>query len=344
MNRFGNPGSSECGTMWTCCFLLLASIVSAPAFAQSGVLKPNAGEDRVGETYGEPTPGSVLDSVAGYAAHFIPPGPGVDGTTSMPRRTFAQSAGVVSNQLGYEAAFLVERVTSGFKPQRVIDGDWKRVVNTKAIPYCAVCYIESDWPDGSGTAGTAFFVGKRVLLTNAHNVYDRRRKTWANVVRIYPGRDGAASPFNADVWQTAHIPTPYTTAKDADKEDYDIAWIVLPSKTLFNKIGYTFGFMSTTDSKLTALDLNSAGYPGTKNAEQWRDFETKNQIVRPMQFDHYHDIVGGNSGSPMYWIEKKERYAVGVNTWEYTERRANGATRITKEYYDYTKQFIKQNP
>jgi V8-like Glu-specific endopeptidase len=67
------------------------------------------------------------------------------------------------------------------------------ITNTQQSPYSSICYIRTDWQDGSATRGSGVVVGINDVLTALHVVYDATRGGWARDVIIYPGTD--TSPF-----------------------------------------------------------------------------------------------------------------------------------------------------
>jgi V8-like Glu-specific endopeptidase len=291
---------------------------------------PTALLDMIGERLASPATPTAIPGLVQY----LPPSAGARASS------FADA---LAEDAGYRTGQMIESLTSfGFDPQRIIDGDWTEVENTKAAPYKAVCHIEMTWFDGSQTSGTAFFVGPRVLITNAHNLSKSDKPSRIPMgVEVNPGRDGNRRPFGSATAIRYAVPWEWSYGGHENDENYDIGWIILEDRTLYKRMGYHFGYQTTTDSHLRSWNLNSAGYPNPyhSNFRQFKDHEAKDQVVFPASFRHYHDGLQGSSGSPMYAVRNGNRFAVGVTCAESTgEKKFNIATRMTKRFFDYTRQ------
>jgi V8-like Glu-specific endopeptidase len=67
------------------------------------------------------------------------------------------------------------------------------ITDTRQSPYSSICYIRTDWSDGTATQASGVVVGFNDVLTALHAVYDVNRGGWAKDVIIYPGTD--TSPY-----------------------------------------------------------------------------------------------------------------------------------------------------
>ncbi|MEZ6057589.1 MAG: trypsin-like serine protease [Planctomycetaceae bacterium] len=284
----------------------------------------------------------------------------IDGLDHSPVPSFAQRLELAAKKLANDTKVaageavdeFVDSLTGPFSSLyshiEVIVGNptWKRVSNTKAKTYRSVCYLEMTFPYGNRIA-TASLVGKRVLVSNAHCVYSSELGEWATSIRVVPGKNSTGSssePYGSLTTSLYYTPYAWTYGSESNR-DYEISWIILPSATLYNKVGYYFGYKTTTDSELRTMNLNMSGYPGKKNIEQWREYVKTDQVVYTNQFKHYFDTVGGSSGSPMYQLKSGSRYIVGVNCAEVTSAPVyNIATRMTSSYFNITKDFKAQYP
>ncbi len=56
-------------------------------------------------------------------------------------------------------------------------------------PYSAICYVQSDWSDGSSSRASAVVVGTNDVLTALHVVYQKDHGGWATKVTIIPAAD-----------------------------------------------------------------------------------------------------------------------------------------------------------
>lgn len=224
-----------------------------------------------------------------------------------------------------------------------------QVTNTQTTPFKSVCRIEVSWPSPhKATFGTGSFVGKRVVMTSAHVIYNRSRGGWATSVRVVPGKNGSSKqpePYGAATHYTLYAPDTYT--RDGDDAS-DIGWIILRDATLWNRVGYAFGYGTLTDSEMKTVNLNTAGYPGDKPVgTMWQEYNTKDQLLdqKAGLFTHYFDVAGGQSGSPMYQLTSGSRYVRGIIEAEFTSGTPrNSGVRITSTWKKWTDDFKKQYP
>ena len=92
----------------------------------------------------------------------------------------------------------------------VLPGDNReRVADSTTTPARWVGQIETTWPSGPVTYGTATLIGDRSVLTCAHNFYDRTADRYCRSVRFTPGcnrsRTGAPEEvfgrYDLDTWE-----------------------------------------------------------------------------------------------------------------------------------------------
>jgi V8-like Glu-specific endopeptidase len=67
------------------------------------------------------------------------------------------------------------------------------VTNRTTPPYSSICYVRTEWADGTASRASAVIVGYNDVLTALHAVYDREKGGWATKVTISPAAD--TSPF-----------------------------------------------------------------------------------------------------------------------------------------------------
>lgn len=301
-------------------------------------------ELRRSRTYAPALAEMVVDRMGGSAKPY----PGLVGS---PAPSVGEKASLLAGALAEDAGFrigqTVQAVLSGFNPSIIIDGDWTKVTNAKATPYKGTCHIESTWGDGSQSSGTAFFVGRRVLLTNAHNCWSGSKTgNWASSIEVNPARKGDTRPYGSANCTNFWVPTEWVSGSEGNR-DFDIAWLILDDRTLYNRVGYYIGYKTSTTTALTGYNLNVNGYPNPYawNFQMYKDYETKNNVVSTSQFQHYCDTLGGSSGSCCYVILDGSRYCVGVHCAGSTgSTKFNVATRMTKRYFDSTKDFKADYP
>lgn len=247
-------------------------------------------------------------------------------------------AAALAEDAGYRMGQTIESMASiGVEPQRIIDGDWALVQNSRLTPFKAVCHIKCTWFDGSTSHGTAFFVSPRVLITNAHNAWlGRKPSHYPSQIVVSPGRQGNLRPFGSATVTNYWVPWEWSNGHEGEKA-YDIAWLILDDRTLYKRVGYHFGYRATTDAQLKSWNLNVSGYanPQFFKFRQHKDHETRDQVVLASWFRHFLDTQPGSSGSPVYAILDGKRFAVGVHAAAGPEK-YNLATRMTKQYESET--------
>lgn len=334
---------------------VLPAALTALALLASGTVA--AQESSQPDTYAASTDSRMYPAVLDRLTNaYLRTSKAPQGTVASPAPTFQQQAACFVSALIEEACYRVRSTVAAIlgdlNPMQIIDGDWKKVEDTTKLPYKAICHIAPKFRKGSNAPvvleGTAFFVGPRVLLTNAHNLYRDNVGGWAKEIRIAPGRNGNSEPYESQT-----VISTFVVAGEwigTPTNDFDIGWIILPDSTLYDRVGYAFGYKTTTDTFLKGSTLNTAGYPdsSTYKYRMYYDSETKDQAVSPKQFKHWLDTSSGSSGSPLYYIDSKVRYVVGVHCAHSASTnpkdRFNVGTRMTKQYYDWTRDIIKSNP
>jgi len=138
------------------------------------------------------------------------------------------------------------------------------VTNTLELPYSAICYVRTDWPDGSSTRASGVVVGINDMLTALHVVYDESRGGWAKDLVVYPGTDtvpNITAPFGVftDVGSMVGRAPNWDLNGDGlltDEESQgDLALVGFKSP-----IGDTTGWLPVTDMQFSFSGV-LAGYP-----------------------------------------------------------------------------------
>jgi glutamyl endopeptidase len=259
-----------------------------------------------------------------------------------PLPSFGDRVSMASQQMVADAKVSVQefvnRVSGNTMTPSIIVGtdQRQRITNTSAVPYRGICNLRVTWKNGQVSTGTGFFVGRRVLLTNGHMVYNASRGGWYSSIQVTPGRNGSQTPFGSQFALRAYTNNGYI---NTGSTDYDMAWVILPDATLFNRVGYSFGYETNSDATLRSMRLNLSGYHGDKNGEQWWMFGGGNQVVSAMQFRHFLDTMPGASGSPMWRYDpNRGRFVVGVHAAGNSSTATNFACRMTSTYFNTTSQ------
>lgn len=222
-----------------------------------------------------------------------------------------------------------------------------RIVETNEAPWRMVCALAIDGPWGA-FLGTGWLVGPRTIITAGHCVYDTKQMGgWANKITIAPGQDGDERPYGS--FDSTKFSTVDLWVKNQDP-DFDISAIHL-AEPVGDRVGW-FQVASLTDDQLKDYMLNVSGYPAQPGGgtQQWW---AKNRIreVTPRRIFYDVDTSGGQSGAPVYIIEKEgapptvvgiHAYGVG-GTPQSIPLQVNSAPRIIPEVVAQIEAWIGQD-
>lgn len=202
-------------------------------------------------------------------------------------------------------------------------------------------HMRSDQPDASGTG---CFIAPTVVLTAAHNLYDKRYGGQATSVRFFPAIDEKNAHFGEARVREFYYPKEYTQTK---KEDYGILILEAP---FGDETGY-FGLGLFLQDDIRKFAVSVIGYPGDKitrddagNSYQlWgmtgpvkkvdRDYITYDEI----------DTYKGQSGSPVCCNAGDDYYIVGIHVMGDKEKSENMATLLTKARYQRIDSWVKES-
>lgn len=324
-------------------------VCAGSAFGQS------AYQGRVALSERESSGSYAADTLEMIIAHAMPSPPPPHGLMQNPQPSVAVQASDLTESLFEDAGYRIGETFDpflgrGFEPEQTVDGDWIRVKDAEVAPYKAVCHIETTWEDGTVTSGTASFVGRRVLVTAGHCLFDGIHDGWARSVKITPARKGELGrPFGFDVCRRLAAPAEWIIS-DGKNLQYDIGWLILSTRKLHNRVDFHFGVRAASESRLEAFDLFSASYPEAqaRGYRMYRDFETRNQIVVENYVHHYHDTLGGSSGCPLYLKAGGDYDIVAVHSHEPVDPLGitdwNTGVRMTGENIAKTRLYNQQYP
>jgi glutamyl endopeptidase len=213
----------------------------------------------------------------------------------------------------------------GFSPSVIIgDDDRAKVASTTTFPERAQVLIELSDGRCSGA-----MIAKDLVLTAGHCVHSGGQ--WATSVTVYPGKDGAASPYGSCRAKTLYSVVGWT--RDADP-NYDFGAIKLdcPIGARTGWLGY---YWQPTTLAGTAARISS--YPGDKPLEQWSHTD---QVRRdsPLKTYYFTDTKGGNSGSSVFTSQGPAGCngpcVHTVHAYGEQANQRNSGTRITKALFD----------
>ena len=146
----------------------------------------------------------------------------------------------------------------------------------------------------SGGSCTGWFISKDTVVTAGHCVHSGAGGNWRTNVKVFPGRNGSASPYGSCTAKRLHSVSGWTNSSD---ETYDYGAIRL-NCTIGNTVGW-FGFFWQAAS-LNGLPATIAGYPDDKSVQQWKAVGTI-AATQTRQVFYKNDTRPGQSGAPVYY-------------------------------------------
>lgn len=220
---------------------------------------------------------------------------------------------------------------SGNLPEVIIGTDDRKRINpTTCFPWRAICSLVMRTKTGKTYIGTGWMVGPGTVMTAGHCVYFHEEGGWPEYIDVIPGKNGSLQTYGVIRSKSFRSVKGWTRNKNRNN---DYGAIILDTK-IGNTVGY-FGYATRSDSFIKGRNLNLSGYPGDKGGTtQWyHSKEAKSVNDRVITYDI--DTMGGQSGSPVWFVENGNRYAIGIHTHGPTG--GNSATRIVKAVFDNIK-------
>jgi len=218
----------------------------------------------------------------------------------------------------------------------VIGADDRVQINpTTSYPWRAICSLLIRSKTGKNYIGTGWMVGPGTVITAGHCLYLHDEGGWAQYIDVIPGRNGALRPYGTIRSSNFKSVTGWT--KDKNRNN-DYGAILLNTK-IGNTVGY-FGYAVRNDSFIMSKTLNLSGYPGDKGGStQWHHARTPKSVSTRV-ITYVIDTAGGQSGSPVWYLDGSSRYAVGIHTNGHSS--GNSATRIVQAVFDNIKNWKAQ--
>lgn len=143
---------------------------------------------------------------------------------------------------------------------------------------------------------TGWLIGADTVVTAGHCVYPRDGADWypAAEFTVWPGRDGAATPYGSCGVRTLHSVLGWTRDFAAG---FDYGAMKLDCEVGVNT--GAFGFM-WTDEVLDGTATYNRGYGGDRPwGTQWASYDQV-RVTAERELFYWHDTAGGNSGGPVY--------------------------------------------
>ena len=254
------------------------------------------------------------------------------------------------------------------KPENVIGADNRvRVNDTAMTPWRCICHLEVQYDRGPVGAGTGFFVGEDLIVTAAHVLVDRSYYGWeepprrATRVRVVPGRNGSLAPYGVFVCDVpCHDPEnddcmipgiwmEIGRGKEDEAHRFDYAAIRIPDRVQKAHLGKRLGYFGVKDVLSEdgfdgdMLFVNTAGFPQTPDKPYgtlWYN-AGRTSAFDDCFVEYMVDTEGGQSGSPIYFYDKKQdqRYVIAIHT---TGDFFNRGVLISGQIFDDIKRWAKR--
>jgi glutamyl endopeptidase len=178
----------------------------------------------------------------------------------------------------------------GLGPESIVGPDNRYLVTaTTTFPHSAVVQITRN-----GAAHcTGWLYGPDIVATAGHCVNAGAGGAWYTGLAVWPGRNGASTPYGSCLPTTLYSVVGWTVNGD---ERYDYGAMKL-NCTIGNSTGW-FGYFWQAAS-LNGNPSRICGYPGDKPNEQWCS-DDQIHVSETEQLFYHNDTIGGHSGSPVY--------------------------------------------
>ena len=136
------------------------------------------------------------------------------------------------------------------------------ITDRTAAPYRSICYIVSEWSDGTSMRASGVVVGPNDVLTAHHVVYDIQRG-YASKLTVIPGAD--TTPYSAPLGSWSNVTSIDTRSPNWDVDSDHLLWEFesqydLALLGLGSRIGDTTGWL-TPSAWGGSGTLTLAGYP-----------------------------------------------------------------------------------
>ena len=253
-----------------------------------------------------------------------------------------------------EPTIVVIEEDYGIAPASIIDPDTRtQVSNTRIAPYNAICKMYVYLDCGCSTqAGTGFLISDNCIVTAAHNFVCTKTENGSYVhpygkvekINIYFGLY-----YNENNVSTCYAAT-LNVVEDSDTEfgymhyinnsrssAYDYGYIILDDDQISDLQGITtyFELESLSDTQISNKSIIITGYPSGKILYTGNGMT---QTITSTKVYHNVDTSGGQSGSPMYYVDSNGKYKViGIHTSGVGSTAYNSGRRIDaslKTMYD----------
>ena len=208
------------------------------------------------------------------------------------REALSEFPGTIETAQEFAALKALPGVSAGPGAESIIGPDNRvRVTPTTSFPARATVLVTFSFGRCTG-----WLIGANTVVTAGHCVHPGGGGSFypTSSYRIYPGRNGAASPYGSCTAKWLASVEGWTVS---GSDQYDYAAIKL-NCSVGNTTGW-YGFF-WQEASLTGLPTTINGYPGDKPLTQWRSADrVRSAEVRRVFYQN--DTVGGVSGAPVWY-------------------------------------------
>jgi glutamyl endopeptidase len=195
----------------------------------------------------------------------------------------------------------------GWVSKSIIGPDSRaQILETTSFPWRAVAHITfQSAPGRRESRCSGWFFGPDLVVTAGSCLHSGKPPgSWATNVRVYPGRNGAASPFGFCAAKRLYAVQGWTVSRD---ERYDYGAIKLDC-TVGNTVGWFAGWNQA--ASLSNLQQTLSGYPSDKSLTQWKSTGVV-AIAQTSQVFYSNDVAAGEAGSPIFQVRATRRTCGG---------------------------------
>lgn len=183
---------------------------------------------------------------------------------------------------------------------------------TTVWPFRATGQLIVRFPTGQRCIGTGCLIGKRHVLTAAHNLYEPSMGGRAVRADFVPARDGESAPYGESVAVKMWYPPAYEQGQV--NADYAVLWL---ATDVGSQVGY-YKVQPHGPAELINQEVSIAGYPIDKPGSGKNLWGARNTVAYADEdFLHYIVDTGqGQSGSGIFLKDPASgrQHLVGIHT------------------------------
>ncbi len=204
----------------------------------------------------------------------------------------------------------------------------------------AMVKIYAYFPNGLTYTGSGCVISDFHVLTVAHVIYDTEKGQWAENVKVVPMMRNGEEPLN-HAW----------AVKKRALENYllfgtyyeDMALL-----TLDRNLGKSTGCLDMASLEpsdpIYSGNVTTAGYPGDKNygLDLYGCYGDGYTATRNLHY-YYLDVYGGQSGSPVYFINETGTHVLSLISFSQSEGEPNMGPRLNEKRIETFRSWMEED-